>query len=502
MKKLLLLAVFGCLTFLAQAQLPAGSTAPNFTAVDLNGRTWTLYDILESGRPVIMDVSATWCGPCWSYHNGGALETFYAAHGPEGDGKAMVMFVEGDGSTNLNCLYGSAGCVGGTQGNWVQGTPYPMFDNADIANAYNIAYFPTIYLIHPDKTVEELNQLSATALWNKTSPFVGNIPQNWGKISKFDTGARTLQFCGKQTITPSFDFTNLGTSEITSIEAELRWNGTVIQTVEFEGDIKVLDLESIVFDAFDVTSVGTLTAEITKVNGVENGQPSVSEVNFVEPPVTYQTNQVEVRIRTDNNAKDIYWAAYDDNNVLIAEGGNLLVGPNGGGQFPGGSPSDPSAYPNNANRRDTLNIPSTCFSFLLVDGAGNGLVAPGNIRLLNMDGTNFRGISGNFGARFSEAFAESTVGINDVNHFSSLTVAPNPAAETMVVTYDLGVTAKVNLTVMNAIGQVVYERKGAFAASGEQQSEISVAQYANGLYYLQLKAEDGSMVAKPFVVAH
>ena len=502
MKKLLLLAFFAWTATAVQAQLAPGSTAPNFTALDLNGRTWNLYDILESGRPVIMDVSATWCGPCWSYHNGGALETYYEQHGPEGDGKSMVFYVEGDASTNLSCLYGPSGCVGGTQGNWVNNTPYPMFDNADIANDYAIAYFPTVYLICPDKTVKEVGQLSATNLWTKASPCAESIPENWGKISKFDSGARTLEFCSNQTITPSIDLTNLGTTEITSLVAELRWNGTVLQQLEFTGDIKVLDAHALVFDAVEITSTGTLVAEITEVNGVENGKPSIAEVNFVEPTPSYTGKKIEVRVRTDNNAKDTYWAIYDDNDNLLAEGGNLLVGPNGGGQFPGGSPAAPSAYPNNASKRDTVDIPGECFSFLLVDGAGNGLVAPGNVKLYTLGGASFVGVAGNFGANYGEAFAEITSGVNDFSALNELTIAPNPAAETVVVTYDLGVSTKVNMSIVNAIGQVVYERNGAFTTAGEQQSEIAVSQFANGLYYLQLKTESGSVVAKPFVVAH
>jgi hypothetical protein len=72
----------------------------------------------------------------------------------------------------------------------------------------------------------------------------------------------------------------------------------------------------------------------------------------------------------------------------------------------------------------------------------------------------------------------------------------------MVVTYDLGVSTQVNMSIVNAIGQTIFERNGAFATAGEQKSEISVAPFANGLYYLQLKAENGNIISKPFVVAH
>src|SRR5687767_6289493 len=114
----------------ANAQLANGCIAPDFTATDINGNSWNLYTLLDQGKTVFIDISATWCGPCWSYHNSQALENLYTQYGPSGTDEVRVFFVEGDGSTNLQCLYGPSGCVGGTQGDWVTGTPYPIIDNA------------------------------------------------------------------------------------------------------------------------------------------------------------------------------------------------------------------------------------------------------------------------------------------------------------------------------------------------------------------------------------
>jgi hypothetical protein len=62
MKKLLL-ALFTCAGLLTSsvtsAQMAAGTLAPDFTGTDLNGNTWNLYTLLDSGKTVFIDVSAT-----------------------------------------------------------------------------------------------------------------------------------------------------------------------------------------------------------------------------------------------------------------------------------------------------------------------------------------------------------------------------------------------------------------------------------------------------------
>lgn len=168
MKRSLLLILLCCLGWtVAKAQLPNGSVAPNFTGVDLDGNSHTLYDLLDAGKTVFIDVSATWCGPCWSYHNSHALKNLWNTYGPPGTDEAFVMFIEGDAATNTACLYGPSGCVGGTQGNWVAGTPYPIIDDASIASQLAISFFPTIYCVCPaNKKIYLAGQLPMAGLWN------------------------------------------------------------------------------------------------------------------------------------------------------------------------------------------------------------------------------------------------------------------------------------------------------------------------------------------------
>ena len=149
----------GLLALTAVAGLQASAqfgTAPDFTVTDLNSVQHNLYTWLNAGKVVIVDASATWCGPCWSLHQSHALRDLYNNYGPPGSDQLRVLFYEADASTTLADLQGN---TGSTQGDWLTGTPYPVVNEAPLTLQGSVWWpqgFPTVSLIRPsDKEIVE-----------------------------------------------------------------------------------------------------------------------------------------------------------------------------------------------------------------------------------------------------------------------------------------------------------------------------------------------------------
>ncbi len=184
MKTLFALLLCCFLSYTMEAQLNNGATAPNWTMTDINGTSHTLYDDLNLGKVVVLDFSAAYCPTCWSYHNTHALKDFYTSRGPNAANyQAKVYFIEMLANNTTGCLYGPGGggmpyqaCNGSSAGNWVTGTPYPIIDNASQNTPYNINFYPTVYMVCPNKTTYLVGQQTSAELDNSMQSLCGITP--------------------------------------------------------------------------------------------------------------------------------------------------------------------------------------------------------------------------------------------------------------------------------------------------------------------------------------
>lgn len=148
-------------TFTAYGQLEDGSIAPDFTLTDFYGTEHTLYDYLDEGKTVFVEIFAAHCTSCWSYHQTDILKNIYNQYGPDGSDELMVLALEHD-DWNGHDEFKGIGDPWNTAGNWLDGTPYPLFnvEGADriVFEEYNVNWYPVIYKVCPDRLTERVFQ--------------------------------------------------------------------------------------------------------------------------------------------------------------------------------------------------------------------------------------------------------------------------------------------------------------------------------------------------------
>jgi len=495
------------------AQLPDGSFAPDFEATDIKGQTWRLYDLLAQDKVVLLEISATWCAPCWSYHKSNAMQNCYAAHGPSGDDRLRVLFVEGDEDTNVDCLYGLPSCNLASPGDWVTGVPYPIINNSYIAKLYKIKYYPTVYAICPNKKVYEVGAVPSSELWKKalTCP-VAKGSHNAG-IFDYSTGTELREVCDTLPLAPQFKLINLGSTSLTSASIDLKWNAQTVQHVSWSGNLSLYGEATIQFDSLSVAQAGQLTTTVTDINGTAYEADTTNNLrsDLFKTAATFSNQQVLLRIRTDQYGEETYWELRDEQGKVLDSGGNKAVGPNGGGIYLGFE-NGPGAYDDFALIRDTLLLPAGgCYSLHFVDAYGDGICCEygtGYYRLYNLDNPSSIIISGgDFGEYDHRAFGVQApvVWLDHVPSGQSsleLSVFPNPAREVLYADLISPEPTEVQFTVFNAMGQLVrnFPPQHCPSLAEAEPTRLDIAGLLPGMYVLRATTAKGEVRSQTFVV--
>ena len=313
MKSNLLIALVVLLSFSnAQAQLPNGSIAPDFTVVDIDGTSHRLYDYLDAGQTVFLDFSAIWCPPCFSYHESHALKNVYVDHGPSGlpgvssstTNDVMVFFVEGQAGSmdELNGIGSS------TMGDWVTGTPYPIIctdpasgfgNSTSICSDYDTPYWPTVYQICPDRTITLIGQaqglyslvtncLPPPSLNNDARSFMNSSPSG-----------------GCSSVSPEISIQNYGLNNLTSVKVEVFLNGVLHSSNIYN---QVWDNFSNSMQPINLNTLEILELQLDEVTGLVNTDLITIDVSMPNGVIdTDPQNNQTISYVVDLGFDNAYW---------------------------------------------------------------------------------------------------------------------------------------------------------------------------------------------------
>ena len=466
-----LLAASLALSTGVMAQLPPNSVAPDFTATDINGVSHHLYDYLDQGYTVILDISATWCGPCWSYHNSGNLENLYDAYGPgTAEDRVMVIFVEGDGSTTLADLNGTGG---NTQGNWVAGTNYPIIDNAGIADDYQIAYFPTIYKICPARKVTEVGQQSTAALWAQAQ----GCP-----LAQTGTNAAILGYTGETLVCDALTIpivvSNMGTNPLTTFNVAVKQGATILAQQTWNGTLATYGDATVTLNNVNITNPAQTTITITTPD--VNAGDNTYNPNFIA--AANSTVNMTYTLNLDFYCGETSWELANSIGTVVESGGPYTCDGNGGGADA------------NSTKTFNWNLPTDCYKLTVYDSYGDGLFPTGTQEPVGsynvIDGTGLwlTSGSGDFGEERSGGWnASQPAGLDETTLDRTLSIYPNPTNGVVTLSYRLDNGAPVSVEVMNVLGERVFATNNS-AAAGLHTQIIDLDGLSDGLYFFTINA--------------
>ena len=506
MKKLLLSTAILLAGVSANAQLAPGSVAPNFTvtayqpwlstAGSASNGSFTLYDYLDQGYTVFLDVSATWCGPCWNYHLNGALEDIYAAHGPSGapgvssttTDDVMVIWIEGDGQTADATMLDGSGSIG----NWIEPAAgnqiqFPMANPASalantINNDYAIAYFPTIYRICPNRIIEEVGQLGASALYATVPacPPPASAPADVAALSY--TGAAV--HC-EGAYTPSVQIQNNGTSPLTSATVTITQGGTTVSTGTYSGSLSTYGVANVTCSPIANFTGGAIVCTVTTAGDASAANNAMN--TNVAAAANAVSQYITVNISTDYYASETSWAIKSSTGATVAQGGGNWADMTTG----------QAGFTVQAPQLVTLN-PSQCYTFEITDDYGDGICCAygdGAYSLVDANGTTIAS-GGEFGDIDTRAFKTGALGMDELATIA-MNVYPNPASSEVNVSFE-ATNNDYAVSLMDLQGRVI-AAKNMTNLNGTQVVSFSTENVAKGSYIVTVTV-DGLTTTKNVVI--
>jgi len=475
MKKLFLTLTLAALTTFgintANAQLEDGSVAPDWTLTDINGTTWNLYTLLDEGYDVFLDFSAVWCGPCWAYHTGGSLENLYETYGPDGTNEVMVFYIEGDGASTLDELNGIGA---GTQGDWVDGTAYPIiltqagYPSFQAVNDYEIAYFPTIYRVCQNRIVDEVGQLSTAALYATIDECASASVNVDPSILTYNGSTAS---CSEMDIEVTIQ--NMGFDVLTACTITAFADGIEVASVDWTGSLDTYEIDDVTVGTFTPTAANTdLSIEITSAD--ENALNNVFATD-----ITYEDNVTQIlhlELKTDNYPTETRWQIVDESTGdIVAEDG----------------PYTNSQKNEIVFDEDIVLSGLGCYTFTCFDSYGDGITGAGYYKLYDNYGDLISQGTENIGFKKSDALKVSiSVDINETALLQNIQVFPNPANDNLNIQLNLNDNADIKVQILNMYGEVVETAASGTLAAGTHTYSVQTSTLASGMYFVQVSGNN------------
>lgn len=296
-----------------------------------------------------------------------------------------------------------------------------------------------------------------------------NLPEIYTRVDKVEEVV--VNTCD-ETADAQLVITNLGSVAITSMEISYKVGNADYQTYNWTGNIPSLSVDTVVMPEFEVTPgvETTYKAIAVKTNGTELQGQTEKSVK-IKKEVYQGTMEMTLSLTCDAYGSETTWALFDENDVVVTEGGPY--------QDYQSSGTHPHTIP--------LTLPSAgCYRLEVYDAYGDGINAGYGAGSIKVYDNNFNIIftnNGKFGSMGRWFFSVNGVGVEE--NTVSANIYPNPASSMLNIDCE-GVTM---VQMFNLAGQEVLSFEG-------EVNVLNIEDLANGIYVLKVSTKNGSYIQK------
>ena len=425
-----------------------------WSANDMNGTSHSLTTHTNEDKAVLVDVSAHWCPPCFSWHQTGIMEELYHDFGTHGTNEFMVFFLDVDAGSSIPILQGGAG----SQGDWVTGVNYPIIgpngQGALVGGYYTTPGVPTLFLHCGNGPAPEI------PLGGDAVSFLSSIQSSCPSAFSFQGADATLLIhdgvagCPDSYMTEVNLYNASSNTNLTSADIELRDpSGQLIYTENWTGNLNPFARTTVTLNHV-LNTAGVYKAKVVNPNGIVDTRPTGDEeeifVNF-----GYGNAYWDAPVSIDVSNTSTSWFLKDNTGLLVGSGFGGIIGTN-------------NIFPLVANECYTLQILNGMGENYTITDGMNNIVAQGVVDDLD------------FKVNFSTG-SDPWTSINDID--SKIRIYPNPVNEKLFIEGDYDYIE-------------IFDLKGKKILLVENKDIVDVSALLSGVYMLNVYLENSMLVKK------
>ncbi|MCX6235689.1 MAG: T9SS type A sorting domain-containing protein [Bacteroidetes bacterium] len=285
-------------------------------------------------------------------------------------------------------------------------------------------------------------------------------------------------------LSPIITIRNNANDPLLSLGLNYNVNNGPLSTYAWTGNLSYPQTEAITLPeiSFDVQPNNTIQIYSDYPNGNPDQYPNNDTIGISFVSANAYMGPIYLNLRLDGKPEE---TTYE----VINSSGDILYSK---GPFPGQA---------NHFLKDTFNLESDCFAFIIHDTGGDGICCGEGIGFYRLfdDYDILLRLGQEFGSMEITQFWTLIDAIRDGSVANELNIYPNPSHGSTALSFSLRKTETVKLAVYNLMGEMILENNPGSLPAGEHTTTINSDELQPGIYFIRLVIGE-KVVTKKFSV--